>query len=162
MGREGQGMDSESLIAAVIGLEAEAQARGASDRPAVRTPLGTLEPLLRQLRDRDALAFDMLLDHTAVDWPEEGRFEVMYRLFSLRHGHDLLVCADVPRDHPVVPTMCGIWPSAEFQEREVYDLFGIEYDQHPDLRRVFLEDDWQGHPLRKDYQDPDMLEDPRK
>lgn len=130
--------------------------------PAVRAPLEKLLPLLRQLRDHEAFAFDMLLDHTAVDWPEQGRFELLYRLFSLRHGHQVLVCADAPREHPMAPTASGLWASAEFLEREVYDLFGIEYDEHPDLRRVFLEDDWQGHPLRKDYQDPGMLEDPRK
>jgi NADH:ubiquinone oxidoreductase subunit C len=58
----------------------------------------------------------------------------------------------------VVPTVSSIWPIAHWQEREVFDLFGVGYDGHPDLRRIFLEDDWLGHPLRKDYHDPDMLE----
>ena len=65
------------------------------------------------------------------------------------------------RDAPVAPTVSRSWPAAEWQEREAYDLMGILYDEHPDLRRLFLEDDWQGFPLRKDYRDPDMLEFPK-
>jgi NADH-quinone oxidoreductase subunit C len=154
-------MDSDTLVAAITGIEPAAQPRGLSDRPAIRVAVEKLLPLLQRLRDSEALAFDLLLDHTAIDWPEQDRFELVYRLYSTRHGHDLAVCADVPRSHPVAPTASALWPAAEYQEREVYDLFGIQYDEHPDLRRVFLEDDWEGFPLRKDYQDPDMLDDPR-
>lgn len=150
-------MDSDALLVAVRKIEPAAQPRENSDTPAVRVETGQLLPLLRQLRDSDALAFDLLMDHTAVDWIDQGKFELLYRLFSSKYGHALVVSAEVPRENPVAPTVCGIWATAEWLEREVYDLMGVQYDEHPDLRRVFLEDDWQGHPLRKDYQDPDML-----
>ena len=68
-----------------------------------------------------------------------------------------MISASVPRDNPVLPTVCGVWPIAQWQEREVYDLFGILYEGHPDLRRLFLEDDWVGFPLRKDYKDDHLL-----
>jgi len=150
-------MDSDAVLGAITRCEPSAQARGQSDTLAVRVPLERLLPLLQQARDTEALGFNMLMDHTAIDWPERSCFELLYRLYSTRHGHALLVTTEVPRENPVAPTACGIWPGAQFLEREVYDLLGVLYDEHPDLRRVFLEDSWQGHPLRKDYQDPDML-----
>ena len=82
-------------------------------------------------------------------------------LHSTIHGHSLFVTVVVPRDDPTVPTVSDVWPTAHWQEREAYDLLGILYDDHPDLRRLFLEDDWQGFPLRKDYHDDDMLELPQ-
>lgn len=117
--------------------------------------------LLQHVRDEPSLAFDMLLDHTAIDWIESGRFELAYNLYSTVHGHYLLVSTFISREKPVVPTASRIWPTAHWQEREVYDMFGVLYDEHPDLRRVFLDDDWKGFPLRKDYADPDMLELPK-
>jgi NADH-quinone oxidoreductase subunit C len=72
-----------------------------------------------------------------------------------------MVSVSVPRANPVAPTVSTIWEIAQWQEREVYDLFGVRYEGHPDLRRLFLDDNWQGHPLRKDYQDDDMLELPK-
>ncbi len=124
-------------------------------------PPDRLLGLMQRLRDDPAFAFDLLVDHCAVDWPEQGRFECLYNLFSTIHGHSLLVSVSVPRETPVVPTVSGLWDIALWQEREVFDLMGVLYDNHPDLRRLFLEDDWQGHPLRKDYTDPDMLESPK-
>ncbi len=157
MGEESTGMDSDQLLSAIARCEPLAHPLTTSDTPAVRVPVERLLPLLQQARDNAALGFNMLMDHTAVDWPDRSCFELLYRLYSTSHGHALLVSAEVPRENPVAPTACQLWPVAQFLEREVYDLFGVLYDEHPDLRRVFLEDDWQGHPLRKDYQDPDML-----
>lgn len=150
-------MDSDQLLSAIARCEPLAQPLTTSDTPAVRVPVERLLPLLQQARDNAALGFNMLIDHTAVDWPDRSCFELLYRLYSTIHGHALLVSTEVSRENPVAPTACQVWPVAQFLEREVYDLFGVLYDEHPDLRRVFLEDDWQGHPLRKDYQDPDML-----
>ncbi len=150
-------MDSAALIGAVSRIEPSAQPRENSDTPAVRVATDRLLALLQGLRDAPDSAFDMLLDHTAIDWPDRACFELLYRLYSTTHGHALVVCVEVPRAEPVAPTVCGIWRGAEWLEREVYDMFGVCYDDHPDLRRVFLEDDWKGHPLRKDYEDPDML-----
>jgi len=90
--------------------------------------------------------------------PRQGHFECLYNLYSTTHGHRLLVSVSVPRDNPVLPSVASLWAIAEWQEREVFDLMGVLYEGHPDLRRLFLEDDWQGHPLRKDYHNADTPE----
>lgn len=154
-------MDSEALVQAVIGLDGGVQKREKCDRPAVQVPADRLLRLMTRLRDEPALAFDMLMDHAAIDWIEQGRFELTYDLYSTVHGHHLMVAVQVPRDNPVAPSVSGVWAGAQWQEREVFDLMGILYSDHPDLRRVFLDDDWQGYPLRKDYKDDSMLELPK-
>ena len=126
--------------------------------PAIKIDAKNLQQGLSVARDDHELAFDVLLDHTAVDWPEKSEFELIYHLFSTKTGRYLSVITNIPRANPIVTTAVGIWPVAELQEREVYDLFGVLYDGHPDLRRLFLDDDWQGFPLRKDYKDDFMLE----
>ena len=150
-------MDGEALTEAVIALEPAAAKREHASRPAVHVPPEKLAALAIRLRDEPALAFDMLLDHTAIDWIAQERFELVYTLYSTVHGHYLMLTTSVPRATPVVPTLSAVWPIAHWQEREVFDLMGIQYDNHPDLRRLFLEDEWQGHPLRKDYKDDYML-----
>jgi NADH-quinone oxidoreductase subunit C len=124
---------------------------------AVQISSDKLIPLMTQLHDDTDFAFAMLVSHTVVDRIEQNEFELLYFLYSLIHRKQLLVSVSIPRDNPVVPTLSSVWKIAEFQEREAYDLFGIQYDNHPDLRRVFLEDDWKGFPLRKDYKDDFML-----
>jgi NADH-quinone oxidoreductase subunit C len=151
-------MDTEALEKLVMGLEPQCRKREQADRAAVDVPVSALEPLMRKLRDEDPLSFDMLLDHTAIDHLQDGLFEMVYLLYSTRHGHHLMVTCEIPRMDSVAPTMSDLWPIAHWQEREVFDLFGIGYDGHPDLRRLFLEDGWKGYPLRKGYTDPDMLE----
>lgn len=150
-------MDGQTLLATVTGLDAAVSVLDKTNLPAVRVPAEKLLETMRRLRDDAALAFDQLLTHTAVDWPDQGEFELVYILFSITHGHTLMVSTRVPRANPVTPTVSGLWAIAEWQEREAYDLLGILYDGHADLRRLFLEDDWVGHPLRKDYQDDFML-----
>lgn len=154
-------MDGQKLIETILAMESAAQPREKADRPAVQVPIERLLPLMQRLRDDAALAFDMLLDHTAIDWIDRGVFELVYNLYSTTHGHYLMVTTMVPREKPVAPTMSNLWLIAHWQEREAYDLMGIQYDEHPDLRRLFLEDDWQGFPLRKDYKDDHMLELPK-
>jgi NADH-quinone oxidoreductase subunit C len=113
--------------------------------------------LLRFCRDDEALAFDMLMDLTAVDYlkypgREDGpRFEVVYHLYSLRHNHRLRVKVRVEEDDAVVPTAVPLWPIANWFEREVWDMFGIRFQGHPDLRRLLMYEEFVGHPLRKDY-----------
>ena len=108
-------------------------------------------------RDDAALAFDMLVDLTAVDYSrfpgrEDGpRFEVVYHLYSVAHNHRVRLKVPVEQDDAVVPTASGLWPIANWQEREVWDMFGIRFDGHPDLRRLLLYEEFVGHPLRKDY-----------
>jgi NADH-quinone oxidoreductase subunit C len=154
-------MDGEALIQAVIALAPGSSKRDKVNRPAVSVPVAALGALAPRLRDDPALKFDLLLDHMAVDWIAENRFELVYHLYSTVHGHHLTLTTSVPRENPVAPTVGTVWPIAHWQEREVFDLMGVLYDGHSDLRRLFLEDDWEGYPLRKDYKDDSMLELPK-
>lgn len=96
--------------------------------------------------------FSLLLDITAVDWPlREPRFDVVYHLYHMELRDWLRVELQVGGEHPEVPSVTHIFPSAAWAERECYDLFGIGFAGHPDLKRIMLPDDWVGHPLRKDY-----------
>jgi NADH-quinone oxidoreductase subunit C len=116
-----------------------------------------LPAVLAVCRDDAALAFDMLADLTAVDYQkypgrEDGpRFEVVYHLHSIAHNHRLRVKTRVDEDDAVVPTAVPLWPIANWLEREVWDMFGIRFEGHPDLRRLLLYEEFVGHPLRKDY-----------
>ena len=104
------------------------------------------------LRDRAELAFNLLAEITAVDfWPREPRFELVYILVSIPNRLRVRMKVRLSGDDPRVPTMIGIWPAANWLEREVWDLFGISFDGHPDPRRLLMPEDWDGYPLRKDY-----------
>jgi NADH-quinone oxidoreductase subunit C len=115
-------------------------------------PPSDLLPTLRALRDDPELAFGFLSGVSCTDWPEaEPRFWLAYHLKSLEHGHRVRVKLGLPADGPRVASVVSMYPTANFQEREVFDLFGVGFDGHPDLRRILMPDDWEGHPLRKDY-----------
>ena len=103
-------------------------------------------------RLRDA-GFDYLLFVTAVDRPAEGRFELLYAFTSYAGGRHGALLAEVPREAPAIDSVSGVWAGADWHERETYDLFGITFRNHPFLRRILLDEDWPGHPLRKDYVD---------
>ncbi|HVN87859.1 MAG TPA: NADH-quinone oxidoreductase subunit C [Candidatus Binatia bacterium] len=106
----------------------------------------------RALRDRPEFAFEFLMDETCVDrLGETPRFEVVCHLASLTHGHRLRVKVGIPEEDPVMPSLVPVWKSANWLEREAWDMFGIRFDGHPDLRRILLYDSFVGHPLRKDY-----------
>jgi NADH-quinone oxidoreductase subunit C len=117
----------------------------------------TLVEVLRHCRDAAPLAFDMLTDLTAVDYlkfpgrEDAPRFEVVYHLYSVRHNHRLRVKVRVDEDDAAVPTAVPLWPIANWLEREVWDMFGVRFEGHPDLRRLLLYEEFVGHPLRKDY-----------
>ena len=104
------------------------------------------------------LSFDNLMCLSAVDYTKEAppRMEVVYHLFSYRHRHRFVLKVHVPREDGRVPTVEGVWGVANWHEREAYDLFGIVFEGHSDMRRILLPDDWQGHPLRKDWVDPEF------
>jgi len=97
--------------------------------------------------------FEMLADVTAVDWLDRraDRFEVVVNLVSMQHLLRLRLIVGAPGDDPSVPSLVPVWPGANFPEREAYDLFGIEFSDHPDLTRILMPDDWEGYPLRKDF-----------
>ena len=111
-----------------------------------------LLPVLQLLRDDPHLRFDFLADLTAVDFlPREPRFDIVYHLKSLSRNVRLRVKVGVPEEDAVIESAVALWPGAEWLEREVFDLFGICFRNHPDLRRILLPDEWEGHPLRKDF-----------
>ncbi|HEU4369566.1 MAG TPA: NADH-quinone oxidoreductase subunit C [Methylomirabilota bacterium] len=113
--------------------------------------------VLRACRGEPALGFDVLMDLTAVDYlrypgREDGpRFEVVYHLYSIGHNHRVRVKVRVDEDDAVVPTAVGLWPIANWLEREVWDMFGVRFAGHPDPRRLLMYEQFVGHPLRKDY-----------
>jgi NADH-quinone oxidoreductase subunit C len=113
--------------------------------------LDRLGHVFRWLRDTPDAAFAFCSDVTAVDWPARAeRFDVVYCLYSVRHARRVRVKVRVADGTPV-PSATSVWPAANWLEREVFDMFGIRFDGHPDLRRILMPDDWQGHPQRKDY-----------
>jgi len=104
------------------------------------------------LRDAPDLRFNYLSDVTALDhYPNEPRFEVVYHLYSIETNQSLRVKVRLPGDDPRVTSVVPVWPGANAFEREVYDLFGVHFEGHPDLRRIVMPEDWEGYPLRKDY-----------
>jgi len=109
-------------------------------------------------RDLRALGFDMLGMVTAVDFGEQ--FELVYRIRSREMRVGIIVRTRIPRETPVIASVTDLWPAANWHEREVFDLFGIVFEGHPDLRRILLPDDWVGHPLRKDYEDAGIIRKP--
>jgi NADH:ubiquinone oxidoreductase subunit C len=125
------------------------------------TPVA-LVAVLTYLRDQEG--FDYLSNLSGVDWIEQGEFEVVYHLFAMRRGERLTYGEDpggplgpvvvkvrVPRAQPVVPSAGTVWVGALWQERETYDMLGIRFEGHPDLRRIYLWDEYEDHPLRKDF-----------
>jgi NADH-quinone oxidoreductase subunit C len=114
-------------------------------------PADRLLDVARYLHDTPGASFDFCSDVTAVDWPPRAqRFDVVYCLCSVREKHRVRIKVRAAEDEPV-PSMTGIWPAANWLEREVYDLFGVNFTGHPDRRRILMPDEWQGHPQRKDY-----------
>ena len=103
------------------------------------------------LRNEPSLRFDWLRCLGGVDYAADEKMCVVYDLWSFDHRHLFAVKVFCPRGNPVVPSVTHLWATADWQEREAYDLVGITFDGHPDLRRILLADDWEGHPLRKDY-----------
>ncbi len=114
-------------------------------------PAAQLLAAARHLRDAPDALFDYCSDVTATDWPPRAeRFDVLYMLYSIRHRHRVRVKVKVSEHQPIA-SVAGIWPAADWLERELYDMFGINFTGHPDRRRILLPEDWQGFPQRKDY-----------
>jgi NADH-quinone oxidoreductase subunit C len=115
-------------------------------------PVAQLPAVARHLRDAPDAAFDFCSDVTATDWPvrKDARFDVLYCLYSTRHRQRVRIKVKVGEQEPV-PSMTGLWPAANWLEREVWDMFGVNFTGHPDRRRILMPEDWQGFPQRKDY-----------
>ena len=146
-------MDSAAVIDLLNPLVpgASLEAGRSIDFATVYVPSDRLVETCRALRDTPALGFNVLAEVTAADYlPQVPRFEVVYHLLSIPNRSRLRLKVRVA-DGGTVPTVQGIWPSAGWPEREVWDMFGIVFAGHPDLRRLLMPEDWEGHPQRKDY-----------
>ncbi len=111
-----------------------------------------LHDILAFLKADPKLCFNLFVDLCGVDHlPAEPRFEVVYHLKSIKHGHRLRVKSTVPEDDALVASVTDLWPAADWYERECFDMFGIRFSGHPNLRRILTHQDFEGHPLRKDY-----------
>jgi len=122
----------------------------------VPEPFLAVEPdaiveVCRYLRDDPSLKFEILSDETALDWPKEEKIQVVYHLYSYSYKKQIVLKVDLPRSNPRVATVEDVWRVANWFEREVFDLFGVIFEGHSDLRRIMLPEDWVGYPLRKDY-----------
>ena len=112
-----------------------------------------IDKYYKTIEDYKNQGYEMMVDLTAVDWyrKKEPRFEVIVNLLSVSKNSRLIINVAVPDEDLKIPSICEIYPGANFYEREVFDMFGIEFENHPELTRILMPDDWTGNPLRKDY-----------
>lgn len=145
-------MNNEALTQKIQALSPASEIAMGKQYLEVTVPLAEFHNTAKALKENPELGFDYLFCITGVDWDE--CLSVVYHLESTKHRHNLVIKVKTEnRENPVLDTVCDIWKTAEFHEREIFDLLGIKFTNHPDLRRIFLEDYWVGHPLRKDYID---------
>ncbi len=140
------------LIASIQAKFPSVTPRASSDHPAINVPAADAVATLRGLRD--SFGYDMLVDVTAIDWAEGAspRFTVVWHLLATAKGDYLRVASDCVNDaEPAMPTVTGLWSSADWHERETYDLLGVRFTDHPDLRRILMWEGYPYHPLRKDF-----------
>ena len=145
-------MDPEKLKERIQTLVPEAEFEENKQFLTAVIPAEKLHSLAKTLKEAEDLAFDYLFCLTGVDMTKY--LMVVYHLNSTTLGHSLVLKVKTDdRANPAFDTVCDIWRTAEFHEREVYDLLGIRFNNHPDLRRIFLDEEWKGYPFRKDYKD---------
>lgn len=148
-------MDATTLVSILQGAHAGADVQAVPSvdlHATVVVGAAHLIPVLTTLRDHDALKFEFLAEITAVDYhPRVPRFELIYILVSPSLRQRARVKVLLPSDDPHVSTAVSVWPAANWLEREVWDMFGIAFDGHPDPRRLLMPEDWDGYPARKDY-----------
>ncbi len=141
------------LLRARFGDDVAAPAGGPRGDQFLLVKGARLIEIARFLKETPGLQFDFCEDLTAVDWPKRSVIEVVIHLLSYPLRHSLVLKVEADRAAPVVPSLEPVWKTADWFEREVYDLFGVTFTGHPDLRRIMLPDDWVGFPLRKDYEE---------
>ncbi|MGA3245953.1 MAG: NADH-quinone oxidoreductase subunit C [Bacteroidota bacterium] len=108
------------------------------------------------LRDDQAMQFDYMMCLSGVDYNKDGKLGIVYHLFSMVHKHKIVLKAFCTKENPHIQSVSSVWGTANWHEREAFDMYGIIIDEHPDLRRILLPYDWEGHPLRKDYKVPEF------
>ena len=144
-------MSDEDLKTSLTGIHSSLIfEEGAQWLTALVEPLDFL-PLVQQLKPNEQLYFDYLFCLTCVDW--KTHLTMVYFFTSTRHRHILIIKSKLNRNDPQIETVSHIWKTAEFNEREIFELFGVKFLHHPDLRNLILPDVWEGYPLRKDYED---------
>jgi|ERR1035437_506019 len=144
-------MDKIQLGEFIKSIAGEVEIRDGKQYLEVTVPPSALYKLARQLRENEETQFDFLFCLTGVDWGAD--LGVIYHMRSTIYNHTVVLKTRISdRENPVLDSVTDIWQTAEFHEREVYDLLGIKFNNHPDLRRLFLDNSW-GFPLRKDYVD---------
>ncbi|MFA6261433.1 MAG: NADH-quinone oxidoreductase subunit C [Bacteroidia bacterium] len=150
-------MNKEELKNVLSGYSSNIQFDETTEPLSAIVPAAEFFGLMQFLRKDAQSNFDFLNFMTCVDWKDH--FMLVYFLHSTTYRHDVMIKVKLEnRDEAEIETVCNIWRTAEFHEREVFDLFGVKFTHHPDLRRIFLDDAWEGHPLRKDYTDENMIE----
>ena len=145
-------MTNEELKTSITTLLTSAVIEDGSDFLTINVEATDWLAFAQQLRNDDSLQFNFLFCLTCIDW--KTHLTMVYHLRSTIHRHEIVVKIKLDRTNPEIETVSDIWRTAEFHEREAYDLFGVHFNNHPDLRRLFMTDDWKGWPLRKDYEDP--------
>jgi NADH-quinone oxidoreductase subunit C len=145
------GLAEHPAVKAVVAWNADALTDAKFDRDEMTLTV-TPETIREACSILRQAGYNFFEDMTAVDWhPATPRFQLSYHLLSHRLKERIRLCTRVDDSDPSVPTITTLWPAANFFEREVFDLFGVRFEGHPDLRRIMMPDDWKGHPLRKDY-----------
>ena len=152
---ETPGLDQNPIVQRLLSWDPKAVAEVCEFRGELTlvVPSDHLRRAAEYLRAESGLEFDFLSDISTVDrFPMEPRFELNYHLLSIPNRQVLRLRVRVPGGtHPAIDTITPVWPTANWHEREIFDLFGICFDGHPDLRRILMPEDWEGHPLRRDY-----------
>jgi NADH:ubiquinone oxidoreductase subunit C len=151
--RQTENMTNEELKVELLLLNPSLTFEEGSDWLTINVDPEAWPSFAKQLRDKENLFFNYLFCLTCVDW--KTHLTMVYHLSSLRYHHNIVVKSQLNRNNPQIETVCKVWKTAEFHEREVYEMFGVNFINHPDLRLLILPDGWEGkNPLRKDFEDP--------
>ena len=144
-------MDKSQLQEFIKSLKPDAEIKDGNMYPEITVKASELFNLAKKLKENESASFDFLVNLTGIDYGKD--LGVTYHLESTRHKHMIVIKTRTEgRENPIIDSVCSLWQTAEFLEREVYDLLGVRFNNHPDLRRLFLDSSW-GYPLRKDYVD---------
>jgi NADH-quinone oxidoreductase subunit C len=153
-------LDFSQLVDLVRKITTEIQVDEKATPKAIVVPAAAIKNVCQELYQHSSAYFDMLSCLTGIDnGVEANTVEVVYNLYSIPLGHHLMLKVTLPRENPAIDSVSEIWRTANWHEREAFDMYGIKFKGHPDLRRILLPADWEGHPLRKDYQHQEYYRD---
>ncbi len=150
-------MDYQNIVK-VLNVRCAECCKPLEDESAVVVPAEKWPEVARTLRNDPDLTFDSLMCLTGYDAGDGKELGVAYNFYSMTKGHSLEIRILVPVENPQIPSVADLWRAADWHEREAFDMFGIEFTGHPDLKRILLPDDWEGYPLRKDFKTPEYYQ----